>query len=273
LIMFLSTAFLAPIATAQVATIPVLVPVFFAGPGAFGSQWGTELTVMNGSDDRLTSVPFIFACGSHICFAGLTPHSAMTVSAHPMDGIHRLTGYFINFRADELASAAFALRVFNRSNAALDEGERIPVVPATLFRESEIQLLNIPAEDPRFRVTLRVYALPGQIAAVSLRMFEDTAGIAGDLRPPSTLLSERLITLQAPPTPLDHDTIPGEPPTPLPSSALVDLSLPAADPLPDNGTHYYLSLKSETPGVPIWAMITVTNNETQRITVITPQQF
>jgi hypothetical protein len=38
-----------------------------------------------------------------------------------------------------------------------------------------------------------------------------------------------------------------------------------------DGSRFRIGVQSQTPGVPIWAFATVTNNETQRVTVISPQ--
>jgi len=237
-------------------TVLVLIPTFFAGPGALGSQWNTQLTILNNSDNPLTSIPYIYVCPiPEGCLGPIPAHASVSFTAAP--GFNFSTGFFYAVRSDELPQAVFGLRIFDRSQSAVDYGTEIPVVTAAAFRESELQFLDVPA-DSRFRITLRVYALPGVTPLVRVRAFEEPQPLFGAPQPPSVLIGEREFGLNpAAPGAVIHG----------PSLVVNDaLGIQSAN----TDKRYRLTVQSATPGVPIWALVTVTNNQTQRVSTITP---
>jgi len=249
------------IATQSIAqsqnTVLVLIPTFFAGPGALGSMWNTQLTILNNSDNALTSIPYIYPCPiPEGCLGPIPAHASVSFTALP--GFNVSTGFFYAVRSDELPQAVFSLRFFDQSQAAVDYGTEIPVVTAAAFRESELQFLDVPA-DPRFRITLRVYALPGVAPLVRVRAYEEPQQPFGAPQPPSALIGDREFALN-----------------PAAAGALIHgPSLVVNDALGIQSTNtdkrYRLTVQSATHGVPIWALVTVTNNQTQRVSAITPQ--
>ena len=249
--------FFSTLAWAQSDTVPVLVPVFFGGPGAFGSHWNTRLTIANTSDVPLGSIPYAYECPiPEGCLSPFPSHASIVWNA---TSTFYVTGFFINMRQDEFPRVAFSLRVFDDSQSAIDHGTEIPVVPYTSFRESEIQLLDIPG-DSRFRVAVRAYALPTQTPAIAVRTYRDPPPNWGGPQRPRVLISERIVFLQA--------GISGA--LPRPSAVMISDPLGASTSEAD-GSRFRIGVQSQTPGVPIWAFATVTNNETQRVTVISPQ--
>jgi hypothetical protein len=113
----------------------------------------------------------------------------------------------------------------------------IPVVHREDFREGQVSLLNVPV-DPRFRNTLRIYSLSRSAVLIDLRFGNGPT---------------QQLYLQ-----------PGE-------SWFEPATLTFTDfPLRGNGPATTRVVIDAPPGVPIWAFITVTNNDTQQITTITP---
>src|SRR5436190_813625 len=235
----------------------VLVPVFFSGPGALGSQWNTQLTILNNSDNPLTSIPYLYPCPiPEGCLGAIPPHASIALRAVSATS----TGFFYSVRADELPQTVFSLRVFDQSQATADYGTEIPVVTSSAFREDELQFLDVPA-DPNFRITLRVYALPGNAPMIRVRAFEEPQSQFGSPQSPSVLIAERVFALN---------------PTTVPMSVTIQgPSLVINDALGIHSTNsdkrYRFTVQSTTPGVPIWALVTVTNNQTQRVTAIAPK--
>ena len=265
LLLALVTFAIATRSTAQSqGNILVLVPVFFAGPGALGSFWNSQLTILNNSDRFLTSIPYSFSCPiPEGCPSAIPAHASLAFTAGAPNCpacFPFSTGFFYNIRSDELPQALFVLRVFDQSQSTLDYGTEIPVVTAAAFRESELQFLDAPA-DPNFRLTLRIYALPGQVASVRIRSFQEPPSIFGSPQPASVLVSETVVALLAPPAG--------------PSATIHGPSLVLDNPLEMQsataGSRYRLTVQSATPGVPVWGLLTVTNNHTQRVAAILPQ--
>jgi hypothetical protein len=251
------------IAQSQANTL-VLVPVFFAGPGALGSFWNSQLTILNNSDKPLTSIPYIYSCPiPEGCLGAVPAHASLAFTAGAPNCpacFPFSTGFFYNVRSDELPQAVFVLRIFDETQAVLDYGTEIPVVTAAAFRESELQLLDVPT-DPNFRISLRVYALPGPVPSVRVRIFQEPPSIFGFPQPSSVLVAERSLSLVAPPQG--------------PSATIHGPSIVVNNPLDaqsaTNGSRYRLTVQSATLGVPVWALLTVTNNQTQRVAAIVPQ--
>jgi hypothetical protein len=141
------------------------------------------------------------------------------------------------------ADLAAGLRVADTFYDALDHGVEIPVVRRDDFTLSKIVLLGVPI-DSRFRNTLRIYGLSHIISIVNVQ-------IGSELRQVS------LATSVDPYRP-----------------AYVEIAdFPAT--LPNGQQTLTVTVAPVRLGValppnPIWAFISVTNNETQRITTITP---
>ena len=266
LILLLFVLTLTPASTiAQLqATTPVLIPVFFAGPGAFGSFWNTQLTILNNSVKPLTSIPYVYECPiPEGCLSAIPAHAsvAFTAGAPNCPACFPFsTGFFYSIRSDELPQAIFSLRIFDQSQSTADYGTEVPVVTAEAFRETELQFLDVPV-DPAFRITLRIYSLPNQVPSVRIRSFQEPPPIFGAPQRSSVLIADSVVSL----VPLPD----------VPSATLHGPSIVVNNPIaaqPNNdGSRYRVTVQSVTPGVPIWALFTVTNNQTQRVAVIAPQ--
>lgn len=262
LLVFVLMQFFVVALWAQPSPVRVLVPVFSGGPGAYGSKWETHLTILNNSDDPFTSVPILYARDCPIPEGCLVTYLLPARSSVTFEATWNLwtTGFFINFPPHEFSRAAVSLRIFDRSSGSLDHGTEIPVVTEAAFRETELHLLDVPA-DARFRVTVRIYGLPKTVPTVVMQIFRETPATGAPHRT-SIRVFERELTLQAEPS----EGALGD----LPSSAIVSDPLSGITPVAE-GSVYRIALKTQRAGAPIWAFATVTNNESQRVTIISPQ--
>lgn len=143
---------------------------------------------------------------------------------------------------------AASLRVSEVSQQATNHGVEIPVVHRDEFDEESIALVDVPI-DPKFRLTLRVYGLNRGTDFVNVsfgnRLVQLPLQSSNDIFEPSYAIFT------------DFAPSPIQGPLPEKVNVLVDVPRgPGGVPI---------------PGSPIWAFITVTNNETQHITTITPQ--
>ncbi|HYI10988.1 MAG TPA: IPT/TIG domain-containing protein [Thermoanaerobaculia bacterium] len=146
-------------------------------------------------------------------------------------------------------SLAASLRVYEVSRQGENHGVEIPVVRKEDFDEESIALLDVPT-DPKFRLTLRIYGLnQGEV-------FVNVSFGGRSLQLPLHHSNDPFVPSYTEFTDLKPE--PGSPAFPETIRVLVEV------PRGPGGV--------VIPGTPIWAFITVTNNETQHITTITPQQ-
>lgn len=225
----------------------VLLPIFTRPVyGAFGSEFHTALRMSNSGTDwgAVYGLAEENPCGFDPC---ITDYDYGPYSLAPGDEMHPSQvaytgkpGRIVWVKND--ADLPMNLRVHDVTRSQLNFGTEIPIVRENDWLWNRIVLLGVPT-DPRFRNTLRIY---GQVPFTALVK-------VGDREPVRVTLSE------------------ADPPFEVPYGVFSDF--------PDNGapTRVIIDVERDfTPGVPIpvaiWAMITVTNNDTQVITTITPQQ-
>lgn len=250
--------------TAQLmfASDVVLVPVFYGAQGALGSDWRTRLTVVNGSDKELTGLWTFQICAiPEGCQQPFPAHATMTKDA--TSGFQYNNGFFLSPGVAG-ADVSYSLRVYDQSRNEVNYGTAIPVVPVDDFSQLPLQLPDVP-NDPRFRVTLRVYAVPPASPVARVRLYQDAPfpkGIEGT-QPPSALLAERTVQLPLPPywNGLRSWT--------QPSGTVISDLLSGVGP---SVSSIRVEVQSVTDGVPVWALLTVTNNETQFVTIVVPRK-
>ena len=226
------------------ATEPLLFPIAYEGVGAYGSRWTTENTIH-----------FLYWVFPLVSFAeppcGGCP---TTIDQHDtferLDKVSYPAGLALRILRGTRAALAPSSRIRDLSRQAESAGVEIPVVSESGFRPL-VTLENIPS-DARFRIMLRVWSL---------------APVAS---PVATCLNK----------PLTGGNQPGcfnlafsQPTANTLAFASVDLtpmlqSLAAAD-------NVWLNL-GDTLGPSFgqgryWAMLSITNNDTQEVTIVTPQ--
>jgi len=135
------------------------------------------------------------------------------------------------------------LRVQDTSRQSQTWGTEIPIVRDTDLR-SVVRLHNVPT-DSRFRLTLRAYNYIGVLDPIRGRILDETT---------QAILVDDLPTV-----------------SPALASYVQINSL--ADAYPQIRGHDRVRIEVEstsTPPKPIWAFVSVTNSETQHVTVIAP---
>ena len=127
---------------------------------------------------------------------------------------------------------------------------------------SRVQLFDIPLQ-PRFRQTLRIYALPQGTTCctdVTVRFF----ALGGQLLHSTTVALRRSDKAVGD---IDHGW-PGSPDFPMqPENATLDFLGNIAELAGRESVRVEVDGGSRA----IWGMVTVTNNDTQQVTVISPQ--
>ncbi len=254
-IAFLAVALVAGSLLAQEPTpservlLPILTPPV---QGAFGSEFHTELRIANDSDDTVFLLGLDSLGCSPICLPALFP---LTLLAHQEVGpgdvsLNGGPGRFVFIAADQVSSVAMNLRVHDVNRGGLNYGTEIPIARESDFRTNKIIFVGVPT-DPRFRNTLRIYSESeidvlvkvGNLAPVRVKL---TGGLSF---PGGIDLSDFFRPAYA-----SFSTFPT-------GLAPVRVTVEAD---PD-----FVSLLPIE--IPLWAFITVTNNDTQVISTITPQ--
>jgi hypothetical protein len=224
---------------------PVLIPVIYSGPGAYGSQWDTEVVLRNENDYQLTLPEgsiFSVSCGIILPCAGRPlPHRAMKLT-----GIQYPTGYIQFVPRQAAASLHFDVLFRDLSRQAEAFGTEIPVIREKETFDRPFELLNVPT-DSRFRVGLRLYAfgaaafphitissLDSDLALVStdMQLYAEASGVSVGTTPAYAQISDLVVA---------YPQLVGKGPLRI---------------VIDRGA---------------WAFVTVTNNETQQVTTISPQ--
>lgn len=227
----------------------ILLPIYLPPtPGAFGSEFVTWFEMWNkenGPDVMVYGVPHV--CPPILCVPPPDPrspytliHSSNATFIQPFEG----TPGRIVFVAKERASAVAAtLRVYDRSRVSSTLGTEIPVVHDRDFHADTIALLGVPL-DSRFRNTLRIYSATPAETDVKVTIGDSTSVV--HLAPGADLFQPATATFTAFPPPLSGGSDAGF-------------------------VTRRVTIEPLVAGTRIWAFISVTNNETQQITVISPQ--
>ena len=229
---------------------PILFPLFNAPlPGAFGSQFQTTVRLVNKTSDP-------------VLVYGITRNGPLDDPPRGPFDPYRLAGAEgqpplssqtvgrVLYVPKGLGKSLVAsIRVTDTTKQASSFGVEVPVARLEDFDEARLVFLGVPA-DTRFRCMLRLYSLKrgnvllnvtvnGTLHQVELKRRDDQ-----DLFEPAYLEFTAFPTL-------------GElPPGETTFRVIVDT------PRGPGGV--------VIPGTPVWGMISVTNNETQQITVIAP---
>lgn len=236
---------------------PIVIHPLRQVPGAFGTGWVTDLSVLN-AGSQAVPVAGIYACFLCRTAQPLQPGASYGILPSPPLGDIGGAFLFVDSRyADQLR---FGLRVRDVSRDAEGFGSEVPVVRARDFRADGVSLLGIPHEGS-LRLMVRIYALEAG-GDVAVRVFEQRTQLIlhlYDPMPPDALVAEHFYTLAEVSPP---DT--AYPPENYPSYAQVtDLPMPSTKLV-------RIDVVPLTPGMRIWAFASATNNTTQQVTIISP---
>jgi Domain of unknown function DUF11 len=226
-------------------------------PGANGAMWKSSLGILIRSDEPIEIRPGACELVPVTCFPPPIP-LRRPFEAHDASLIvdPAVTGQFLYVRAADASKIHFSTRAYDAARAGETSGAEIPVVHEHEFRTSTISLLNLPVS-PDYRHTLRVYDADARASAsVIVRLFASDA---------TTPLAERVFTLAAP-TPARRTTTALLPVHP----GYLQLDLGEAFGL-SGARAVRVDVVPVTPGLRLWAFVSITSNRTHHVTTVTPQ--
>lgn len=240
----------------------VLLPLYFPGtaPGAFGTKWATELWIHNGGAGSVS-------IADKVCPAS-TPCPPVIPATRSLDAGHSLhnpADFFQGNRSnsslvlyvsdDGAKDVSFGLRVADISRHALNGGTDLPVIREGELLTRKAQLHNVSLENSIFRILLRVYDLSYSEAQYAVRFYPATHD-----DPKPSIYSLTLTARTPRQGPFRAEAAYAE----LDVTQLLNLRLA----WPQVAR---IEIEPLTPGSRYWAFVSMTNNETQLVTLITPQ--
>jgi hypothetical protein len=262
LVLMLGTAGLAqPAPVTELPYTRYLIPIFQNEmTGALGSRWqvDTWFYYSSAAPGGPTIVPSPF-CRDGICFFSL--HLLLDGEFQPLPIEPRSypgTSVLLHVESQYAAAFTFVSRIRDVSREQDSAGTEIPVVHEDRIAEQPVRLLNVPIAT-KFRNMLRVYALP-EIAnpEVEVRYYRMTerSSLFAD-RTPLRIERLRLRTYAAMQGFLLHPSL---------------AEVPGFESAPElaGQTALWIDVVPITPGLRIWAFVSITNNDTQQVTLVTP---
>jgi hypothetical protein len=231
-------------------------------PGAFGSLWVTKLTITNTSNQPVDAYPY-FEQGGIVCDlcgpAALSPNTTIAPLVNPDRPGYRGTFFLVDRRFVDQVS--ITLRAQDLSRESQTWGTAIPVVRENEFTNATRSMNDVPM-DSRFRQTLRIYSLDSsQSSIVRVTVYGVTIDPAHPALKPDTLLGSRDFALKdnVGLLPSNTVTLPGF------------LEISSIDLIASTTGYDQVRIDVKPLDASrIWAFLTVTNNETQHVTVIRP---
>jgi hypothetical protein len=242
--MFLSAVSHAVAAQTQKVLLPVVIekPI----PGAFGSIWSTDVSVLSRGNPSFV-IGGVLICHTGQCNFGENLVPNQTYRQPPIPMAAGTLGKFAIVPSDRLQDVTIDLRVVDLSRTSTSRGTHVPVVPESAAARTPIELLAIATGAP-FRSLLRIYDFdPDPSHSVLVTAFRDNDG--GDL-----VLDRRTLAFRQPPDPSQY-----------PGYAELDLSY-----LATTAPEVRIEVAPASDGLRFWAMVSTTNNDTQHVTITSP---
>lgn len=246
----------------------VLIPLVFQSerPGAYGSRWVSDLVIRNESDTPLqifqSECSFFCECVGVTCTTVLTPAHSRFGQYGIFDSFNPTSPgalIYIGRSAGSVVSMQSRIRDVSRLNQSW--GTEVPVVRERDLLSETAYLLDVPL-DPRFRLHFRAYAVSSLTGEAHLRatVLDDATG---------EILAVVPLRLNpggfGAPKPLLEGERPSHP-------AYAEIgALHTLIPAGRGTTRLRVMLTPESPGLKYWAFIAITNNDTQHVTLVTPQ--
>jgi len=210
---------------------PIVYPLSFQGPGAFGSQWTTE-NFMNADS------PAAFFRDALPC-AGCS--NSIQLDTKQLTNDSNPWGHVLYAMRGTTGSLYLASRIRDTSRQAQTAGTEVPVVREHDFR-AELRFLNVPV-DSRYRVMLRVWTFGNS----PLLVFGDSTPAQDGALPLSKIPGTTMWFGS-----MDVTTL---------------LTLASGNPT----SLQVIPIASPQLAPPIWGMLSLTNNDTQQVTIISAQ--
>jgi hypothetical protein len=233
----------------------ILLPIGFRGAvsetftGAFGTRWQGETTLHNAGPfdvilEQSGLCPFT-ECNPVIYRPGFIGFLQETRWRNPERGI------LLQPLAPAGAALTFSSRLSEISRHAQPQGFQIPVVREEQFLTKPSLYLRIPS-NPAVRTSIRVYDPRRAGTGVHIDVLDDTGRV----------VHEMTVSLPFP------DTVPAD--VLQPGFAILNDFASTVPGLPQSST-YQLRITPIPAGREYWAMVSVTDNDTQHVLIITSQ--
>jgi hypothetical protein len=221
--------------------IPIALPPVDAN---YGTHWVSEIAVYNDSDDTVSVDRELcnFIGLWYECSPGarrVPPHSSMRIE--PRFTSANDPAMFLRPPADHADRLHLTVRLRETSRDPDGPGTEIPVARSHDFQRTQVWLPTVPVS-VRFRSTLRVYTRASQ---VMVRVRDDATG---------ELLKEWM----------------GRQLSPTDTDPFGTMSFPGLLEASEVRSHERVRIEVES-WLPVWALLTLTDNESQRVQIFTPQ--
>lgn len=233
----------------------VLLPVYITGVinGANGTQWTTDFWIRNDGTEPVSLAPW--TCPADTVCPGVFPltfplQAQLSLHNPPRlstEGRSNPSQLLYLFKTPE-PSVSMGLRVADVSRQELNAGTNVPVIREGDLLTAPAQLLNVPL-DRSSRALLRIYDLTFQSAQFVVTVYPQGENI----EPPVYSKSLSATTTQT-------GTFRNE-------AAYAQLDL--AGLLPAEGIAR-VQVRPVSPGSRYWTFVSITNNQTQLVTLVTP---
>ena len=236
----------------------VLLPIYITGtiPGANGTLWRTDFRIRNDGTESVQLAPWECADGGTCPAVFPLTHVLL-----PQHTLHNPADFAENARSNpsailyvsKPASVALSLRVADVSRSTLNAGTDLPVVRSSEMLTARAHLFNVPMKN-EFRVLLRIYETEYSRSEYGVLLVpeDDDEGIpvhAATLT--ATTPQEGPFRTEAAYVQFDVTDL---------------LKLRRAWP-----EAVRIEVTPRTPGSRYWAVASITSNETQLVTLVTPQ--
>lgn len=237
----------------------VLLPIYVEGvvPGANGTQWAADFWLRNDGSQPVTLAPWECAPGlvcppvfplTFTLGGGLTLHNPALLAANGRSNPSQLL-----YISDD-ANVSMSLRVADISRNALNGGTDLPVIREGDLLRNAAQLFNVPLDAQKFRVLLRIYELAYTNSEFVVRIYpqDDDSGVS---------VHNVHLTAFTPQTGAFRNEA---------AYAQLDvtdlLKLRKAWPAAAR-----IEVQPMKAGSRFWAVVSLTNNQTELVTLVTPQ--
>lgn len=226
----------------------ILLPVSINGivPGANGTQWKTDFWLRNDGADTITIAPWSVSPHTHALPAQFALHNPQDLSSEGRGNPSQLL-YVLETPTARISAS---LRVADVSRHDLNAGTDIPVVRDADLLTDRAQLLNVPIDPATSRVLLRIYDVAITDASYAVSVFAQT-------EEPSFTVTSFFVHARTPQTGQFRN-----------EAAYVQLDLTSA--LPASPGNFRVEVSPRTPGSRFWTFASITNNDTQLVTLVTP---
>ena len=239
-----------------------LVPIFLQqqpASGAFGSSWVSEFRVLytGSSSTMIQNLGGIATDGAGFHPFILEPDRVVAYPFITIDGFSGATpGAILNVAATGADDVDFQLRIRDTSREARGWGTSIPVVSESRFSRERIHLFDVPTRH-NYRWMVRIYSMSGS-GNVRVRLHPVYTSGGSSFAP-----DPQIATISVPLSPPIANTA---------GYAQVTLDN-FGDYSGEIARHHQFRVTVEPEGdFAVWAMVSITNNVTNEVTMIVPQR-